>query len=108
MTDIETLRAKLNLETAQVPWSSLQRFFARGETIGVAVRLSLLDVAVAFASDDSAAVDGWMRDGTVAPVTDADAARWHESDAAVWAVVVRPWVIVQEVGSPASDQPTNS
>jgi len=29
-------------------------------------------------------------------VTDAQAITWFEQDAAVWAVVVKPWILVQE------------
>lgn len=94
--DVLPLRVRLNQETALVPWSSLQRFFARGETIAVATDLSLLDVAVAVAEDRAADMRAWMQGERVGPVADADAARWHAADAQVWAVVVRPWVLVQE------------
>jgi hypothetical protein len=38
-----------------------------------------------------------MDAGQIARVSDAQALAWYESDADVWAVVVRPYVLVQAV-----------
>ncbi|MDD9893063.1 MAG: DUF2288 domain-containing protein [Gammaproteobacteria bacterium] len=90
------LKDKLNLETAQIEWSALARDFAAGRVISVHKSLDLVDVAKAFAEDDSKAVKTWMDCNQVHPVTDEQALAWHEADADVWAVVVRPWVLVQQ------------
>ncbi len=37
----------------------------------------------------------WMQAGQIARVTDAQALAWYDADADVWAVVVRPYVLVQ-------------
>ncbi len=37
-----------------------------------------------------------MEAGQIARVTDAQALAWYEADAEVWAVVARPYVLVQE------------
>ena len=37
---------------------------------------------------------------TIARVSDAQALAWYEADADVWAVVVRPYVLVQPGKSP--------
>lgn len=94
--DTALLAAKLNQETARLEWASLQRFFARGQTIRVAPQLDLLAVATAFATDQREQVATWMDTGEVAPVSDQEAAAWHASDAALWTVVVAPWVLVQQ------------
>ena len=99
------LRAKLNLETAQVRWVELARFFARGEAIFVDEALNLLDVAVAVAEDRNDEVAGWMSARQVLPVPDEQALVWQEADALVWTVVVRPWVLVQ---SPEATPPEQS
>ncbi len=93
--DPALLAAKLNQETARLDWASLQRFFARGQTIRVDPQLDLVAVATAFATDQQEQVAAWMREGTVAAVTDAQAAQWHQAEAALWTVVVAPWVLVQ-------------
>jgi len=47
--DVE--REKINLETSQIPWQQLQRFFAKGEVLFVASELDLVDVAYQFSQD---------------------------------------------------------
>lgn len=93
----EERRAKLNLETAKIPWHNLQRYFASGWAVGVSPAVSLLDVACAMADDDKSLVEGWMTAGQVSRVSDAQAAEWYEANALMWAVVVNPWVVVQPV-----------
>ncbi|ODU01956.1 MAG: hypothetical protein ABS89_06365 [Thiobacillus sp. SCN 63-1177] len=68
MTPSDILRAKLNLETAQLGWPELERHFARGDVIKVIARAGI-----------------------------ADAEDWHARQPLFWAVVVAPWVLVQEV-----------
>lgn len=95
--DISLLRARLNLETGQLSWPELERHFARGAVIRVAAGIDLLDVAVAMATDDTTAVRAWLADGRVVQASAVEAARWHAAGSRFWAVVVAPWVLVQEV-----------
>ncbi|WP_339900216.1 DUF2288 family protein [uncultured Gilvimarinus sp.] len=95
MTD-DILKAKVNLETAQIPWRELQRFFAGGTAVYVAPELDLTAVATAMAEDNAAQIQHWMQANQVQPVSDEQASQWFEADAIVWAVVVKPWVVVQE------------
>ena len=89
-------RAKINLETAQTSWESLQRFFANGSLIIVSDELNLIDVAEATMQDDSKAISTWMEAGLIAPPTSEQARAWFEAKADLWAVVVKPWVFAQE------------
>lgn len=93
--DPEHLRAKLNLETSRLPWRELQRHFAAGVVVAVSDTLDLVEVAVCIALDDANAVSQWMAEGRVTRVSDALAAAWADADASMWAVVVKPWVLVQ-------------
>ncbi|MNJ87840.1 hypothetical protein D3C87_53750 [compost metagenome] len=90
------LHAKLNMETSQIAWQELLRYFAGGLVIVVADELDLVDVAARFAIDDKAAVERWLNAGQLAKVSDAQASIWLEADALLWTVVARPWVLVQE------------
>lgn len=90
------LRGQINLETAQIAWRELQRYFASGATIFVSPTLDLVDVAYQIAQDNAAQVAAWMEEGQIARVTDDQALRWYEADALVWAVVARPYVLIQE------------
>jgi hypothetical protein len=93
-TDDE-LRLRFNLETAQMPWSELQRWFASGNMIAVGASLDLVEVAVRVAKDDAALVGQWTSEGLLAKVSDAQAEAWLAADAMPWTVVVRPWILVQ-------------
>jgi hypothetical protein len=91
----DELRLRLNLETAQMPWSELQRWFASGNMIAVGAALDLVEVAVRIAQNDTALVGQWMSEGLLAKVSDAQAEAWLAADAMPWTVVVRPWILVQ-------------
>jgi hypothetical protein len=93
MTDLQT---QLLHETAQIPWRELQRFFAAGQAIAVDASLDLLEVANTLAQDDATCLKAWMAAGKVDVVSDQQAAQWFEQDAQVWAVVIKPWVLVQQ------------
>lgn len=101
MSDIlpsaDLLRAKLNLETAPIHWHELQRFFAMGKTIVVSSELDLVDVGARFSADDQQAVADWLALGQVSPVSDQQAQAWLDQKAQLWCLVVRPWVLVQEL-----------
>ena len=95
-TEIDPLaKAKVNLETSQIPWRELQRFFAAGRVIAVADELDLVDVAHQFSVDNKAQVEQWLAGKLIAPVSDQQAIDWLDADAEVWAVVVKPWLLVQ-------------
>ena len=86
----------LNLETSQIPWHELQRFFASGLAISVSKDTDLVDVAYQLSKDNKTQVEQWLKEEKVAPVSDQQALKWYEEDIDVWAVVVKPWVLVQE------------
>ncbi len=86
---------KLNLETALIAWNELQRFFASGQTVFVSSKLDLIQVAHAITKDDKALVESWMQQDLLCKVSDQQAIDWIESNAEVWSVVIKPWVLVQ-------------
>ncbi len=88
-------KAKVNMETSQIAWKELQRFFAAGLAISVAAELDLIEVAFQFSVDNKNQVEQWLQAGLVAPVADQQASDWYQNDSEVWAVVIRPWVLVQ-------------
>jgi hypothetical protein len=60
--------------------------------------LDLLEVAAAMAEDDKSKFTGWLETGKINRASTEDAIRWHETQGEFWAVVVAPWVLVQEIG----------
>jgi len=97
MKDSEiTIDQDVLCETAKIPWKELQFFFASGKAIYVNTELDLINVATQIKNDNKNAVEKWMQSNFVMPVPDDKAKKWIEEDTTVWAVVVKPWVLVQE------------
>lgn len=95
----EIIRAKVNLETAQMAWRDMQRYFASGAAIYVAPEMDLVETAFQMSEDNAGLIGQWMAAGQFGRVTDEQARSWFEADASLWAVVVSPWVLVQPVKS---------
>lgn len=93
----EVNRAKLNLETAQMAWREMQRYFASGAALYVSPELDLVETAYQMSVDNAVLIGQWMAAGQFGKVTDEQAGVWWETDAQLWAVVVSPWVLVQPV-----------
>lgn len=93
-----TLYAKLLGETAQIGWQELQPFFARGALLQVTANVDLVAVAEALAENRSEQVAAWLAGGQLQKVEEAHALEYLERDPTLWAVVVAPWVVIQERG----------
>ena len=99
----EELRAKINQETAKIPWVDLLRFFARGRVVVVGPELDLVDIAALAAADRVDELEVHLAEGGIAKPSDEQARLWLGTDALLWTVVVKPWVFVQEL-KPRSEQ----
>lgn len=98
MTDSkDELMAQLNKETAKLDWKELERHFARGSVIRVEPGKDLIEVAVLFAEDDAKSIESLLSEGVVANASTEDAKLWNECQSEFWAVVVAPFVLVQEI-----------
>lgn len=97
--DDDEIFQKLNLETGQINWHELQRYFARGIVIIVAKDLDLVEVARQFSQNNTNALQRWLEQGLVKHAADEDARQWHQDEQVFWAVVTAPWVLVQAVAS---------
>ncbi|GJM11871.1 MAG: hypothetical protein DHS20C12_02740 [Pseudohongiella sp.] len=90
------IRQKLNQDTARIRWSALVEHQQKNMVIRVSTDLDLIDVGCDFTLDNSAQVKAWMDKGQVQRVDDTQAEAWLAADYELWAVVVAPWVLVQE------------
>ncbi len=90
------LYAKLLGETAPITWQELQPFFARGVLLWVDKGLDLIAVAEAVAENQAAEVSSWLAEGLLGKVEEVRASDLLARDPQLWAVVVAPWVLVQE------------
>jgi hypothetical protein len=93
---LEVLKARLNTETAKIGWEEIQRFFAKGQVFIVASKLDLIDTAARMIQDEKGSVEKWLEQGLILQATTDDARCWNETDPDLWAVVVAPWILVQE------------
>ena len=91
------LRDRLNLETARIEWSALQRFFAAGRVLQVAPDIDLIEVAVNFVEDKAEPIQAWLQAKQLQPVSDDIARDWVSNNPDnLWAIVLAPWVLVQQ------------
>lgn len=95
--DIDPVKQEIAGETSKIAWKELQYFFASGMAVYVSDELDLIEVASCFAEDNKVMVEKWMADEQVMAVADEQARTWYDEDATVWAVVIKPWVLVQPV-----------
>lgn len=91
------LRERLNLETARITWRELERYFAGGKLVHVDTTLDLVEVATTFAEDNAQKLQEWIQARQVVKLRDETAIDWAKRNPNnLWAVVVVPWVLVQE------------
>lgn len=94
-------KERINRETAKIAWHDLQTFFASGKVIHVDTSTDLVEAALDISLDNAEQVKSLMESGKLGLVSDDQAHQWYEDKAQVWAVVIKPWIVVQLV---ATDQ----
>ncbi|RBW49144.1 DUF2288 domain-containing protein [Marinobacter sp. F3R11] len=92
----DEIKARLNLETSRIPWHELQTYYARGQVVFVGNNLDLLEVASELAADNRALFEKWLATGDVGDVSPDVARAWYDCNTELWAVVIAPWVLVQD------------
>lgn len=92
---VET-RDLLNAQTGRILWPELARHFARGILVCVDQDQDLIAVAEHLVRDHSTELKSLIEAGTVHRARDEEAIRWARECTEFWAVVVAPWVLVQE------------
>ena len=88
---------KINRETSKMHWNELLPFFAKGMAIYVSHKVDLIKVATILSNDDKNQFEKLVKKGLVANVSDEQASVWYEEKILVWAVVIKPWVLVQPI-----------
>ena len=93
----DVTKESINLETAKIAWKDLEVYFAAGNVISVSPKLDLIEVALVITNDDSEQLKAWTEQGLVDAVTNEQAKSFHETQATVWAVVIKPWILIQSI-----------
>ena len=96
MQEPSTLYAKLLGETAEISWKELEPFFAKGALLWVDASLDLIEAAEGMAEDNRDKVAAWLAAGSLGEVSATRALDLVERDPSLWAVVVSPWILIQE------------
>ncbi len=96
----ELIKAKIISETARISWPQLQKFYAAGSVVSVSAGLDLVEVAFAFSADNKVQVADWLAAGSVGRTTEQQAQQWFDNNTELWAVVISPWVLVQDKPEP--------
>ena len=100
--EISTLYAQLLGETAQITWAEVMPQFAKGNVLWVASQQDLVAVAEYIINDDKKQVSALMQQKALHVLTDETAMDYATRDPELWAVVVAPWVIIQERHTPTT------
>jgi hypothetical protein len=87
----------LNAQTGKITWGELARHFARGVVICVAPGQDLVQIADGLVRDQANQIGRLIEEGALHRAMDEDAIRWETEKSEFWAVVVAPWVLVQEI-----------
>jgi hypothetical protein len=95
-TDQQELVSRLNAETAKIAWHELQKHYASGNVLAVAKGADLIKVAIALHRDDRDQVQQWLDDSSLGRVQDQQAMDWYDNNTLLWALVIPPFVLVQE------------
>ena len=88
---------KLNRDTSKINWSALDRYQQQAAVVEVAGSLDLITVASEFVRDNQSQVKAWLDQSKISIVSEQRARVWREEDREMWAVVVVPWVLVQDL-----------
>jgi len=90
-------KESINLETAKIAWKDLEVYFASGNVIHVSPELDLTNVALQITQDNAEQLKDWMNSGMIDAVTDEQAKEYADTEATVWAVVIKPWILTQSI-----------
>lgn len=86
---------RLNQETAKISWQELQHYYASGNMIEIDTELDLVKTGVEIVNDNKALIESMINNHKIKPVDDNQATLWLESNQILWALVVKPWILVQ-------------
>ncbi len=93
----DLLKYELNRQTGRITWLELEKYFARGVVIKVFHDLDLVEVALSISRDNKQHIDDLLTKHHLEHASIDDAKLWTESQPDFWAIVIAPWVLIQEI-----------
>lgn len=94
--DDQSAEDKIAKYTGEVNWNYLRPHFESGALLWVDPSLTLAKVADALSADDTETVTNWLGKGDLVKIGDLHAKQWEESDELFTAVVITPFVLMQQ------------
>ena len=88
---------KLEKYSGNVDWSYLKPHFEANSMIYVDPSLDLKTAGLAFANDDQAQVQAWLKSGDLVQPCDLHAEHWKQANTHFNAMIVRPFVLAQPI-----------
>lgn len=95
--DTQTALEKLRKYSGNVPWSYLAPHYKTGALLYVDPSIELQTVGLALADDDAARIQAWLRSGDLVKPCDLHCQHWEASKTEFQAMIVRPFVLAQEI-----------
>lgn len=96
MNDIN-LVDKLKAEISEVEWEFLKPHYGRGGLLLVSPMLDLVLVGQCFATDKKYAVETWLKQKDITPVTEDEAKLWDQNPHKKFSfLIVQPYVLAQQ------------
>ncbi|MEN9871979.1 MAG: hypothetical protein RLZZ171_2971 [Cyanobacteriota bacterium] len=91
------LKEKLQKDVADISWNELQPHAKRDAIIVIKDELELAEVAVAIAEDNTAFVQNWIENQSIAKPSSQQLTEWNQTPEKQFvALIVQPFVVVQE------------
>lgn len=95
--DEKAVRTSLQASLDEAEWAWLKKHAERDAIIWIAPGLSLVEVGVSVAGDDTDSVKSWLTSGQMRKPTRAETEQWDALPTTrFWSLVVQPYVLIQE------------
>lgn len=95
--DENAIRTSLQASLDEAEWSWLKKHAERDAIIWVAPGLSLVEVGVSVAGDDTVSVKRWLTSGQLRKPSSQEIEQWEGLPTTrFWSLVVQPYVLIQE------------
>ena len=94
--DNQTSEEKIAKYTGEVSWKYLKPHYESGALLWVDPSLTLAQVAEALSADETETVANWLGNGDLVKIGELHANQWEESDELFTAVVITPFVLMQQ------------